>query len=322
MSASSTVLQQAALSVSAYSRIKPWLSPTPCIPSRQVLTEKTELYYKADNFQKTGSFKFRGALSKLTSMSTDIPAITASSGNHGLGLSTAAKLTGHNLTVVLPETVAREKLDKIKALGVETILHSNDSGIAEQHAQKLAKEQGKIYVSPYNDPQIIAGQGTLAIELLDQLPKLDVVYVSIGGGGLISGIGSVIKAFSPQTRVVGVSAKNSAELAASIRAGKMVKVDHHETLADGCAGGVDGDTITLGLGTEVIDDLIDCSEEQIEVGLQKIAWSEKMLVEGSAGLAYAAWEEDAQNNNSKISAVVLCGANFDKETLSPIFNSQ
>jgi threonine dehydratase len=157
---------------------------------------------------------------------------------------------------------------------------------------------------------------------LDQLPKLDVVYVSIGGGGLISGIGSVIKAFSPQTRVVGVSAKNSAELAASIRAGKMVKVDHHETLADGCAGGVDGDTITLGLGTEVIDDLIDCSEEQIEVGLQKIAWSEKMLVEGSAGLAYAAWEEDAQNNNSKISAVVLCGANFDKETLSPIFNSQ
>ncbi len=104
MSASSAVLQQAALSVSAYSRIKPWLSPTPCIPSRQVLTEKTELYYKADNFQKTGSFKFRGALSKLTSMSTEVPAITASSGNHGLGLSTAAKLTGHNLTVVLPET--------------------------------------------------------------------------------------------------------------------------------------------------------------------------------------------------------------------------
>ena len=177
MSASSAVLQQAALSVSAYSRIKPWLSPTPCIPSRQVFEEKTELYYKADNFQKTGSFKFRGALSKLTSLATDVPAITASSGNHGLGLSTAAKLTGHNLTVVLPETVAREKLEKIKALGVKTILHSNDSGVAEQHAQKLAKEQGKIYVSPYNDPQIIAGQGTLAIELLDQLPRLDVVYV-------------------------------------------------------------------------------------------------------------------------------------------------
>jgi len=320
MSASSAVLQQAALSVSAYSRIKPWLSPTPCIPSRQVFEEKTELYYKADNFQKTGSFKFRGALSKLTSLATDVPAITASSGNHGLGLSTAAKLTGHNLTVVLPETVAREKLEKIKALGVKTILHSNDSGLAEQHAQKLAKEQGKIYVSPYNDPQIIAGQGTLAIELLDQLPRLDVVYVSIGGGGLISGIGCVLKAFSPRTRVVGVSAKNSAELAASIRAGKMVKVDHYETLADGCAGGVDNDTITLGLGSEVIDDLIDCTEGQIEVGLQQIAWNEKMLVEGSAGLAYAAWQEDASNNKNKISAVVLCGANFDKETLSPIFN--
>ena len=182
------MLQQAALSVSAYSRIKAWLSSTPCIPSRQILTDKTELYYKADNFQKTGSFKFRGALSKLTSMSTDVPAITASSGNHGLGLSTAAKLTGHNLTVVLPETVAREKLEKIKALGVETILHSNDSGIAEQHAQKLAKEQGKIYVSPYNDPQIIAGQGTLAIELLDQLPdeKIIAFLEDLWGDGFLS----------------------------------------------------------------------------------------------------------------------------------------
>ena len=111
-------------------------------------------------------------MSKLTSLSTDVPAITASSGNHGLALATAAQMTGHVLTVVLPETVAREKLSRIKALGVQTILHSNDSGLAEQHAQKLAKEQGIIYCSPYNDPQVIAGQGTIALELLQQLPHL------------------------------------------------------------------------------------------------------------------------------------------------------
>jgi threonine dehydratase len=321
MTASPAVLEQAALSVAAHRRIKRWLAPTPCIASRQPLVGDTELFYKAENLQQTGSFKFRGALAKLTSLSTDIPAITASSGNHGLALATAAKITGHELTVVLPKTVALEKLSKIKALGVEAILHSNDSGLAEQHAQALAKEQGKIYVSPYNDPQVIAGQGTIALELLEQLPRLDVVYVSIGGGGLISGIGSVLKAFSPQTRVVGVSAKNSAALAASIRAGQMVDVEHSDTLADGCAGSVDGDSMTLPLGSEVIDALIDCSEEQIEEGLRHIAWTEKMLVEGSAGLALAAWFADATQHTGKVSAVVLCGANFDRERLQPVIGS-
>ncbi|MEH6739522.1 MAG: pyridoxal-phosphate dependent enzyme, partial [Sulfitobacter sp.] len=263
MTASSTVLEQAALSVAAHRRIKHLLNMTPCIPSRLSFEDGTDLVFKAENFQKTGSFKFRGAVSKLTSMSTEVPAITASSGNHGLALATAAQLTGHDLTVVLPETVAREKLSRIQALGVETILHSNDSGLAEQHAQKLAKEQGKIYVSPYNDPQVIAGQGTIALELLEQLPRLDVVYVSIGGGGLISGIGAVLKAFSPTTRVVGVSAINSMAMSASIRAGHNVEVTHTDTLADGCAGGVDEGSITLPLGSEVIDELIDCTEEQI-----------------------------------------------------------
>ena len=321
MTASSAVLEQAALSVAAHRRIKRWLTLTPCIPSRLSFDDDTGLVFKAENFQKTGSFKFRGAMSKLTSLSTDVPAITASSGNHGLALATAAQMTGHDLTVVLPETVAREKLSRIEALGVQTILHSNDSGLAEQHAQKLAKEQGIIYCSPYNDPQVIAGQGTIALELLQQLPRLDVVYVSIGGGGLISGIGAVLKAFSPSTRLVGVSARNSAELAASIRAGDSVQVSHSDTLADGCAGGVDEGSITLPLGSEVIDELIDCTEDEIAEGIRHMAWSEKMLVEGSAGLAQAAWKLDAPNRTNKVSAVVLCGANFDRDRIAPIIGS-
>ena len=318
MTASPAVLEQAALSVAAYRRVKHLLNVTPCIRSRLSFEDGTDLMFKAENFQKTGSFKFRGALSKLTSLSTKVPAITASSGNHGLALATAAQMTGHDLTVVLPETVAREKLSRIKALGVETILHSNDSGLAELHAQKLAKEQGKIYVSPYNDPQVIAGQGTIALEMLEQLPRLDVVYVSIGGGGLISGIGAVLKAFSPTTRLVGVSAINSAAMAASIRAGHNVEVTHTDTLADGCAGGVDEGSITLPLGSEVIDELIDCTEDQIADGIRHMAWTEKMLVEGSAGLAQAAWEADAAHRAGKVSAVILCGANFDRDVIGPI----
>lgn len=321
MTASARVLEQAARSVAAHRRIKRWLTPTPCIASRQSFEGDTGLFYKAENFQQTGSFKFRGALSKLTSLSTDVPAITASTGNHGFAIATAAQMTGHELTIVLPETVAREKLSKIKALGVETILHSNDAQLAEQHARSLAKEQGKIYVSPYNDPQVIAGQGTIALELLDQLPRLDTVYISVGGGGLISGMGSVLKAFSPQTRVVGVSAKNSAALAASIRAGRIIEVTHSDTLADGCGGGVDADSITLPLGTEVIDEMIECSEDQIAEGLRHVAWTEKMLVEGSAGLALAAWQADAVQHKGKVSAVVLCGANFDRDRIAPVIGS-
>ena len=321
MTASSAVLEQADLSVAAYRRIKRWLILTPCIPSRLSFDNDTELLFKADNFQKTGSFKFRGAMSKLTSLSTDVPAITASSGNHGLALATAAQITGHNLTVVLPETVAREKLSRIKALGVETILHSNDSGLAELYAQKLANKQGKIYCSPYNDPQVIAGQGTIALEMLEQLPRLDVVYVSVGGGGLISGIGAVLKAFSPSTRLVGVSAVNSSALAASIRAGYNVEVTHSDTLADGCAGGVDEGSITLPLGREVIDELIDCTEDQIADGIRHMACGEKMLVEGSAGLAQAAWQLDAHNHTGKVSAVVLCGANFDRDRIAPVLGT-
>ena len=321
MTASSAVLEQAALSVAAHRRIKRWLTLTPCIPSRLSFDDDTGLVFKAENFQKTGSFKFRGAMSKLTSLSTDVPAITASSGNHGLALATAARMTGHDLTVVLPETVAREKLSMIKALGIETILHSNDSGLAEQHAQKLAKQQGKIYCSPYNDPQVIAGQGTIALELLEQLPCLDVVYVSIGGGGLISGIGAVLKAFSPTTRLVGVSAINSMAMAASIRAGRNVEVTHTDTMADGCAGGVDDGSITLPLGCEVIDELIDCTEEQIADGIRHMAWTEKMLVEGSAGLAQAAWQADASNCKGKVSAVILCGANFDRERIASVITA-
>ncbi|MCV3271328.1 pyridoxal-phosphate dependent enzyme [Roseobacter sinensis] len=318
MSPSPSVLRQAALSVAAQRRIAPYLAETPCIPSRRHFTDGTGLVFKAENLQRTGSFKFRGALSKLTALGPDTPIITASSGNHGLALSTAAQITGHALSVVLPHTVAREKRDKIEALGVRTILHSDDSGLAEQHARALAETDGKIYVSPYNDETVIAGQGTIGLELLQQVPKLDVVFISMGGGGLISGIGSVLKAFSPETRVVGVSTANSAALDASIGAGRVVEVRHQETLADGCAGGIDEGTLTLPLATEVIDERVTCSEDQIADGVRALAWEEKMLVEGSAGLALAPWRLDPARYAGLASAVVLCGANFDRDTILPV----
>jgi threonine dehydratase len=318
MSLSITLYQQAARSVEVRHRIGASVRETPCLMSRGGSADHGRLGFKCENLQRTGSFKFRGAMAKLTALPVDSPVITASSGNHGLAIATAAQATGHALTVILPHTVAREKMARIEALGVRTILHSDDSGLAERHAREFALADGITYVSPYNDADIVAGQGTIGLELIEQVPDLDTIYIAMGGGGLISGIGCVLKAFAPQARVVGVSAVNSRAFAASLRAGRAVEVEHQPTLADGVAGGFDADTITLPLAAEVVDDLIDCSEEEIAAGIHQIAWTEKMLVEGSAGMALAAWEKDKGRRGTGTSIVLLCGANFDRATIAPI----
>ncbi len=318
MTASTRVLAQAAQSVLARKRIGQAVLQTPCLPSRAVLPEGTELVFKAENLQRTGSFKLRGALAKLTNFPTDVPVITASSGNHGIACSCAAAVTGHELTVVLPEGVSREKLARIETYGVRTILTPGDTGRAEQHAQALAAEGAYVYVSPYNDEMVIAGQGTIGLELLDQLPAIDNLFISMGGGGLISGIGSVMKAYSPRTRIIGVSAKNSAALAASMKAGHVVETEHLDTLADGCAGGVDEDAMTLPLAMEVVDEVIQCTEEQIAKAIRTLAWADKMLVEGAAALALAPFQTEPSVYRGQVNVVVLCGANFDARVLAPI----
>ena len=301
--------------VEARNRVSIDIIKTPLITSKMELSEKTRVSYKCENFQITGSFKVRGALSKLSKLPTTSPVITASSGNHGIACSYAAKATGHQLTVVLPENVSRAKLSKIESYGTKTILNPGDSGLAERRARKLASAEIYTYVSPYNDNLIMAGQGTIALEILEQQPEVDNVFVSMGGGGLISGIGSVIKSFSPNTKIIGVSALHSAALAASISAGKVVETDHLETLADGCAGGVDEDSLTLPIATKGIDKIIHCSEVEILESLQILAWKEKVLVEGSAALALAGYLKNKNDYEGKNNVILLCGANFDKDLI-------
>ena len=298
----------------AYGRIKDYVTQTLCLGSRI----REGLFFKTENFQKTGSFKFRGATAKLSSLGNEVPVITASSGNHGIACSQAAVTTGHDLTVVLPESVARVKLSKIQSFGVKTILHPGDSGRAERHARTLAEEAGLTYVSPYNDPEIIAGQGTIGIEMLAQLSQVDNVFISLGGGGLVSGVGAVLKIANPKVRIFGVSAIHSAALAASIRAGKIVETEHLETLADGCAGGVDEDAMTLPLAAATIDDLIECSEAEITQALCALAWEESLIVEGAAALAYAGYLKQAEELAGQTSVVLLCGGNIDKARLHKI----
>jgi len=245
--------------------------------------------------------------------------ITASSGNHGIACASAAQTFNRDMTVVLPETVAQAKLAKIKSYGVTVILEGAESGLSELHAQKLAAEtDGLIYVSPYNDIDVVAGQGSIGLELLDQHDSIDNIFISMGGGGLISGIGSVIKSFSPKTRIIGVAAKNSAALAASMVAGTVVETAHYATLADGVAGGMDVGSVTLPLAIKTVDEVITCSEAEITASLRRLAHEEHQLVEGSAALALAGLEQAANKFKGATNVVLLCGSNYDKATLAPL----
>jgi threonine dehydratase len=316
-----SVLESAARSVQARRRIRSYVYETPLLPSRQIGRDiNSTISFKAENFQLTGSFKIRGAASKMTALGLDQGVITASSGNHGIGSAQAASLIGQKLTVVLPETVSPAKLAKIRSYGVEVILHGAETGLAEQHAQQQAQSRSLVYVSPYNDPEIIAGQGTIALEMLEQADRIDNVFVAMGGGGLISGIGSVLKCFSPNTRVFGVSAQNSAALAASIVAGRVVETEHLDTLADAVAGGVDDDSMTLPLSSAVIDEVLTCTEAEIAAALKDMAVKENQLVEGAAALALAGLYQVAKRCEGQNNVVVLCGANFDHDRIIAVVN--
>ncbi|WP_431300701.1 pyridoxal-phosphate dependent enzyme [Tabrizicola sp. BL-A-41-H6] len=303
------VTASAARSVQARRRIRTHIYETPLIPARN--GHGGTLLFKAENFQLTGSFKIRGAASVMTAAASDQPMITASSGNHGIGAALAAQSLGRKLTVVLPESVVPEKLAKIRSYGVEVVLHGAETGLAEQHAQHLARTTGARYVSPYNDADVIAGQGTIGLELLDQAAQIDTVFIAMGGGGLVSGIGAVLKAFSPATRIIGAAAEASQALALSMAAGRVVDCSHDDTLADAVAGGIDTDTLTLPLATAVIDEVVTCSEAEILAALRLLAHEEHMLVEGAAALALAACLKLGGAGAGKTSVVLLCGGNFD-----------
>jgi threonine dehydratase len=310
----------AARSVRARARIRDHIVTTPLINSSAIGDSVgSAVLFKCENFQLTNSFKARGAFSKLTflsDMARDTPFVTASSGNHGIASSLAASRLSRRLSVVLPHTVSKAKLARIRAFGVDVILHGEESGVSEAHARRMGEDGNLIYVSPYNDLEIVAGQGTIGLELLEQHRHIDNVFVAMGGGGLIGGIGAVMKSFSPHTRIIGCAAANSMALAASMEAGEVIEVKHLPTLADGVAGGMDKDSITLGLVRAVVDEVAVCSEHEIAAALARLAIEEHLLVEGAAGLALAGLLKQPDRYRGQVNVVILCGGNFNYDDLT------
>jgi threonine dehydratase len=280
-----------------------------------------KVYCKLENLQHTGSFKVRGVMNRLLSMKEDELSrglVTASTGNHGAALAYATNRLGASGIVYVPENAAPDKVSSIERLGAEVRYYGDDNAVAEIYARRFAAENGMTYVSPYNDPLVVGGQGTIAVELERQLDHVDIVFVSLGGGGLISGIGGYLKRVNPEAVVIGCSPENSQVMIQSVRAGKILDLPSLPTLSDGTAGGIEPGAITFELCRKLIDDFVTVSEDEIAETIRLFMKTHHMLIEGAAAVAVASYLKMLDRCSGKQVVIIICGANIDLETLKSI----
>ena len=306
-----------------YKRSNPHIRHTPLEHSPYLSNlASANVFLKLDNIQKTGSFKFRGAISKMTSMSDQEKSngvVTASTGNHGAACSLAMSTLQIKGKIVVPENVHKNKVENILNLGGEVEYYGDDCIDAEERAQEISKTTGATYISPYNDEAIVCGQGTMGLEIWEDLKGIDAVFISVGGGGLISGVGGYLKSMNESIQVYGVSPEKSCVMYESLKAGKQLDLPSEPTLSDGTAGGVEFGSMTFEMCKEIIDDFSIVSEEEIAKGIQIGVEKHHQLIEGAAGTAIAGFMKQKDKFKDKTVVLVMCGGNISGAVLKSIF---
>lgn len=303
--------------LAAHARIRPFVRETP-------LEYSTALgaWLKLEHLQATGSFKFRGASNRIALLTPEQAAagvVTASNGNHGLGVAAAAEARGIAAEVFVSSHVSPAKARRIERHGARLHCAGADPLTAELAARRAAAESGRVFISPYNDRDVMAGQGTIAVEMLRQQPKLDAVFVAVGGGGLIGGIGEYLKQASPATEVIGCWAENSPVMWECMRAGRIVDVPEQPTLSESTAGGLEPESVTLDVCRRVVDRAVLVSESEIAEAIRLLLETEHWLVEGAAGVALAAFLKERDRWQGRNAAAVLCGRNLSPEAYAKLF---
>ena len=279
------------------------------------------VWFKLENLQHTSSFKLRGAFNKLLTMSDEQRArgcVTASSGNHGAAIAWAMEKLKVEGIVFVPEQTTSTKVDAIRRAGAEVRFHGNDGLDTEIYARNYAAEHEMEYLSPYNDIAVIAGQGTCGVEIARQLPDLDAVFIAVGGGGLIAGVGTFLKSVKPQVDIVSCQPAASAVMTKSIKAGRILELASEPTLSDGTAGGIESDAITFALCRQLIDRFVVVSEAEIAAAMRDFMDSHHMLLEGAAGVAIAGLRANKEQYAEKNVVVIICGGNISRETLQRV----
>ncbi|PFL29876.1 bifunctional threonine ammonia-lyase/L-serine ammonia-lyase TdcB, partial [Bacillus thuringiensis] len=256
------------------------------------LTSKTggEIYLKLENMQLTGSFKFRGAfnkISQLTNEEKERGVIACSAGNHAQGVALSSHLLGIKSKIVMPTSAPQAKVDATRGYGSEVILYGDTFDDAKAKCEEIIKETGETYLHPYDDVEVMAGQGTIGLDILDDMWDVDTVIVPIGGGGIISGIAVALKSFNPSINIIGVQADNVHGMKASYDAGRILEHYEAPTIADGCAVKIPGN-LTFEIVKDLVDDIVTVSEEELEVAMKDLLQRGKAVVEGAGALATAA----------------------------------
>jgi threonine dehydratase len=306
----------------AKKRIKSGLYYSPC-PHSEQLSEVVgvQIYCKLDHLQRTGSFKERGArnaLLLLDSARREKGVVAASAGNHALGLAYHGRLLGVPVTVVMPETAPLIKITSCQRLGANVLVRGKSFAEARAMADQLVTSSGLTYIHGYDDWEIIAGQGTMGLEILDQVPDVEAILVPVGGGGLIAGIGMAMKSLRPEVQLIAVEAENTPSFAEALQAGKPVPVTNHPTLADGLAVPEVGSN-AFWIARRYVDHLVRVSEDEIALAILRIIELEKSVVEGSAAATLAALlSGKLPELEGKKVVLPFCGGNIDPGILNRV----
>ena len=277
-----------------------------------------KVYFKPENMQRTGAYKVRGAyykISQLSDQEKEKGLITASAGNHAQGVAYAARLAGVKATVVMPVTTPLIKVNRTKSLGADVVLSGNVFDEACAHAYELAEEHGYTFVHPFNDLQIATGQGSIAMEIIKELPTVDYILVPVGGGGLCTGVSTLAKLLNPKVKVIAVEPAGAACLKASLEAGKVVSVPAINTIADGTAVQTPGDKPFPYLQANV-DEVITIEDSELTLSFLDMAENHKMIVENSGLLTVAALKHLDFKGKKVVS--VLSGGNMDVLTMATV----
>jgi threonine dehydratase len=311
----------------AHQRIRPLTIRTPLIESQQLsMSVEAQLFLKLESLQVTGSFKARGAANKLTSLSPqerERGVITVSSGNHGRAVAYVARELGIHALICLSEAVPPSKVEEIQALDAEVLICGRTYDEADEEAQRIQTERGLTMVHPFDDPYIIAGQGTVGLELLEDLPQIDTAIVPLSGGGLISGIAVALKDADPSIQVIGVTMERGPAMFDSLRAGQIVEVEEEPTLADALAGGIGFDNAyTFRMVQEYVDDAILVSEDEIAGAMVFALEKHRLIVEGGGAVGIASVLYRKIKDLGERVVVVVSGSNVELSTLFKLAQEQ
>ena len=284
------------------------------------LSEEGNLYLKTENLQRTGSFKLRGAYFKMTQLSDEEKAkgiVACSAGNHAQGVALAANRMGIRAVVCMPDSAPIMKIESTKALGAEVCLVKGTYDDAHDRAVELQKETGMTFLHPYDDPDVIAGQGTIGLEILNQLPDVEAVIVPIGGGGLIAGVAYAIKSLKPQCKVYGVQSEGAPSMYESFRNKKRTNLDHAATFADGIAVKCPGE-LTYEIIEKYVDDIVTVSEDETAAAILALIEKQKLIAEGAGAVPVAAALYDKLPIKGKKTVCLVSGGNIDVNILSRV----